>query len=156
MSTSKSRKTVVVSVIIAIGFLGFGALLMVPASQELGSVETVEFVPANHEPGVAVVVSKTESGGQEMLGFQLRDPVRRVNVVFIAPGDCFVELQEDDTWPPVDPSCVGSDQLIGQLGGLGISPEGDTLINVAISVNEACYNAARLGMEWSELAGECG
>ena len=150
------RSTIVsIAILTSAVILGLVAL-STTASQEVALIETVEFVPADHEPGVAAVVSKTEGAGSYLFGIQLRQPEHVVHVVFTAPGLCLDNLQANDAWPPADAQCAGSDQVDGDLSGLGRAPDGQTLINVAIPVNESCYNAVRLGIEWSEAPAACG
>ena len=151
------------STIVSIAILSSAAILLLvalstTASQEIALIETVEFVPADHDPGVGAVVSKTELAGSHLFGIQLRKPEYLVHVVFTAPGDCLDDLQVNDAWPPVDSRCAGSDQIDGDFGraSVGRTSDGQTLINVAIPVGESCYNAVRLGIEWSEAPHACG
>ena len=158
---SIKRSTIVSIAILSSAVILLLVALSTTASQEIALIETVEFVPADHEPGVAAVVSKTELAGSHLFGIQLRKPERLVHVVFTAPGDCLDALQANDAWPPVDSQCAGSDQIDGDLGGLGRASagrtsDGQTLINVAMHVDESCYNAVRLGIEWSEAPDACG
>ena len=157
MQRSNTTTTATIIILAVSGLLIVGAALF-------GTTETIsydvaenfEFVPADHEPGTAIVVSKKVEQGTTLFWIVLREDEHGVTVTFTAGEECLAALPDLDAWPPADSPCTGPPGVSGPLAGSGRTTEGEALISVTIPVTEACFAAIELGTPWSSAPASCG
>lgn len=144
---------------IAAGLVVFVALIVVAASvlrpvrSEVVSVE-VPVLPVP-EPGTAIVALLRESGGFSLLGIRIADTTHHVEVQFLAEPGCTGLLGDREPWPTAYPQCSAPIDIVGNVGGVGVTQSGDSLVGVEIEVPRACFEQLEPGMEWPPDLPEC-
>ena len=157
MQRSNTTTAATIIILAISGLLVIGAALIgTEETISYGLTETFEFVPADHEPGTAIVVSKKVEEGTTLFWIVFREDEHEVTVTFTAGEECLAALPYLDAWPPADSTCTGPPGISGLLAGSGRTAEREALISVTIPVTEACYGEVELGMPWSSTPAICG
>jgi len=107
------------------------------------------------EPGSAIVTVLRESGGLSLLGLRIKDATHHVEVQFLAGPGCAELLNGGDPWPTRHPECTAPIDIVGYVGGLGITQSGDSLVGVQFEVPRACFEQLVTGMAWPPDLPEC-
>ena len=107
------------------------------------------------EDGSAVVAFLRESGGFSLLGLRFADSTHYVEVLFTTEPGCSDLVAADDPWPTPYPQCSTPVEMLGTVGGLGVTTSGRSLVGVQITVPSVCYQLLTAGMAWPTNLPEC-
>lgn len=132
----------IVGVVIVL-FAGAALLVGVAGGGTTTSVTTNQSVPFESIPtdGTAIIMARTQSGGLELFGAQLRGRDQSFDVGFAVPESCVVRNDEGDEELRDDLECTGL-PAYGPVVGSGVTREGTRIVLVQIAVSEECYEAA--------------
>ena len=125
-----------------------------------GGSTTVTFdssspMPPPTEGDGGLVYGKHETGGTELLGFEVRPRDRWLSVGFVAPAEC---LERDDEGEQV----VLTSGICGELPGSGVVEGGGITaqqvewVIVRVEVSRACFEAVSAGDRWPSDLAKCG
>lgn len=103
--------------------------------------------------GSAIVFSRAEEGGLEVIGVRLQRPSYTLDVGLAVPHECVIEGGTDELLSH-DGRC-GELPVHGPVVGGGITRSGERVVTVRIPVSEACSEAISLGAPWPPAASEC-
>ncbi len=123
-----------------------------------GSIEVVvgDATPiAPPGDGAAVIGSLLQSGGFSPFGFQITDSTHYVEVQFITQPGCLEMVDSGDPWPTPYTECTSPVEVVGEVGGSGITMSGEFLVGVQIKVPGDCYDLLERGMTWPSDHLEC-
>lgn len=107
------------------------------------------------EDGSAVVASLRESGGFSLLGLRFADSTHYVEVQFTTEPGCSDLIAGDDPWPTPYPQCSTPVEMVGTVGGLGVTMSGRSLVGVQITIPRECHELLAVGMAWPTGFPEC-
>jgi len=107
------------------------------------------------EAGAALVAFLRQSGGFSPFGFRITDSTHYVEVLFISGPDCSTMVDSGDPWPSPYSQCSSPVRIVGEVGSLGRTVTGDSLIGVQIKVPGDCYDLLEPGMAWPSDHPEC-
>jgi len=146
-----------------VGVLGIVGLILLAAAVAFvalrpgSTVVVVDDAPpiAFPEAGIAVVASLRQSGGFSPFGLRITESTHYVEVHFITEPGCSVVVDSGDPWPTPYPECSSPVEMVGEVGGLGRTMSGDSLVGVQIKVPGACYDLLERGMTWPSDHPEC-
>ncbi len=120
-------------------------------------VETHTDGPAIAPPdsGEPVVAALRESGGWAPLGLHVVDSTHSVEVWFVDQPGCSGKIHSGDRWPTGHPECSGHAGIAGTVRGLGVTPQGGSIVGVEFTVSGACYARLKLGDVWPPKFPQC-
>lgn len=141
--------------VVALALLVVGALVLAlrPGTTEV----VVDDSPPVEPPadGIAVIASLRAPGGLALFGWQIIDPTHTVEVVFLAGPGCSALLTPGDPWPTPHPECAGQVDVTGEVGSLGLTDTGGSLVGVTFTLSGGCYEFLERGMAWPPDLPEC-
>ncbi len=150
----KSKPPAGVGAVVA--FILLAAMVFValrPGSTEVVVDDATPIAPP--EAGAAVVASLRQSGGFSPFGLRITDSTHYVEVQFVTEPGCLALVDSGDPWPMPYPECSSPVEMVGEVGGLGRTLSGDSLVGVQIKVPGDCYNLLERGMTWPSGHPEC-
>ena len=107
------------------------------------------------DSGTAVVAVLRESGGWSLFGIRIADSTPYVEVRFLAEPGCSGLLRPGDSWPTSLPQCSSPIKIVGKVGGLGVTPSGDSLVGIEFEVPRSCFELLGRGMAWPTTDPNC-
>lgn len=139
----------------ALALLGVGALVLAlrPGTTEVGIDDSPPVPPP--ADGTAVISSLRAPGGLALFGWQIIDPTHTMEVVFLADPGCSALLTPGVLWPTPHPECASPVDVIGEVGSLGLTDTGRSLVGVIFTVPGGCYDLLERGMAWPPDLPEC-
>ncbi len=141
----------IVALVLLAGALAL--LVLRPGSTEVVVDDSKPIAPP--EAGTAVVAFLRQSGGVSFFGLRITDSTHFVEVQFITEPGCWVMVGSGDPWPTPYPECSSPVEMVGEVGGLGTTMTGDSLVGVQIKVRGDCYDLLERGMTWPSDHPEC-
>ena len=102
-----------------------------------------------------VVHALRAPGGLSLFGLQIVDPTHRVEVQFLTGPDCAAVLDPGEPWPTSYPECSSAVDVEGEVGSLGNTGTGRSLVGVIFVVSGGCYDLLERGMPWPPADPEC-
>jgi hypothetical protein len=150
---NQKPKSVAGTTAIALLLIGAVALALRPGTETI----VVDDSPPVEPPadGTAVIHSLRAPGGLAPFGVQIVDPTHTVEVQFLTGPGCATLLTSGDPWPTTHPECASRVDVVGVIGGLGITNTSQTLVGVTLTVPRACYDRIERGMAWPPGIPEC-
>lgn len=141
------------TVVLALLIVGVAVLALRPGA----SVIVVDDSPPVEPPadGSGVVASLRAHGGLKLFGVRIVDPTHTVEVRFLTEPGCSALLTSGDPWPTSHAECASNVDLVGVVGGLGVTETGQSLIGVTVTVPGACYDRLERGMTWPPDTPSC-
>ena len=140
------------AIIVAISAMGL--VVVRPGSAEVGLVDATALDPPG--PGIAVVGRLRESGGLSLFGMRVVDATHYAEVLFTTGADCAGLLHSGDPWPTPHPACSAPVHLAGEIGSIGKTSSGRSMIGVEFAVPGDCHDRLEPGVEWPAGHPECG
>lgn len=122
---------------------------------------TTEVVVDNSPPveppadGTAVIAALRAPGGLSLFGMQIIDPTHTIEVVFLTGPGCSALLASGDQWPTPHPECASDVDVAGEVGSLGVTATGKSLVGVTFTLSGRCYDVLERGMTWPPDLPEC-
>ncbi len=146
-----ARSTLGTRGVLALGLLVLGVAGLLWSGLAAGTAEVVnddrpEVIPT--ERGVALVAGLRESGGWSLFGVDITKSKSSVEVRFLTEPGCSGLLRSGDPWPTSFPQCSTPITVVGTVGGLGVTPSGDSMVGVEFEVPRACFDRLERGMAW--------
>mgnify|MGYP001813070104 CR=1 FL=1 len=96
----------------------------------------------------ALVTGKQATGGLKIAGVRLREKTYRLDLDFLAEGDC----SGSDPTSVATRLCEGPDGLMGEVVGLTIN--GETMVSSRVEVSRECYQLITTTDPWPSFP-EC-
>ncbi|HSG79545.1 MAG TPA: hypothetical protein VLD62_08200 [Acidimicrobiia bacterium] len=132
---------------------GVIALALRPSTESVVYDDTPPIVIP--EDGTPVVHALRAPGGLSLFGLQIVDPTHRVEVQFLTGPDCAAVLDPGEPWPTSYPECSSAVDVEGEVGSLGNTGTGRSLVGVIFVVSGGCYDLLERGMPWPPADPEC-
>jgi len=151
--TEKSSTSTAVIALVAIAVVVALAAGLGGTTKEVREHETYDFVAAEHAVSEGVVFDKVQRGGFDLFGFAVRPPDNFVEVIFTVPESC--EIGSAAEWPIDGIGCVGPADVVGPITGSGLSPGGNPIVMVEVTISVACFDGIDLGMVWPAPSAGC-
>ena len=142
--------------IVVLGLLAIGVAVV--ALRPGSTTIVVDDTPPVDPPadGTAVVAALRAPGGLALFGWQIVDPTHTVEVRFLAGPGCSSLLTSGDLWPAPHPECADrAGDVAGEVAGLGITVDGDSIVGVEFSVPGGCFDRLELNMPWPPGLPDC-
>ncbi len=139
--------------VLALLIVGAVVLALQPGTTEV----TVDDSPPVEPPpdGTAVIATLRAPGGLALFGMQIVDPTHTIEVEFLTGPGCSTLLTPGDPWPTSHPECASEVDVAGDVGSLGITDTGRSLVGVTFTLSGACYDLLERGMAWPPNLPEC-
>ena len=141
------------TVVLALLLVGAVAFALRPGTETIVVDDSPPVEPA--ADGTAVIHGLRAPGGLALFGVQIVDPTHTVEVQFLTGPGCSALLASGDPWPTTHPECASRVDVVGVIGGLGITNTGQSLVGVTLTVPGACYDRMERGMVWPPGIPEC-
>ena len=125
---------------------GLGFVALPPGTTTIDFDDSPEITAP--ESGAPVVAFLRKDGGFSPFGFLLVDSTHHVEVHFLADPGCAPLLDSGEPWPTEHPECTSRVALVGEVGSLGRTISGRSVVGVQFTVPRACYELLRPGMAW--------
>jgi hypothetical protein len=150
-----TRKPMHVGSIAVLALLVAGAVVLAlrPGTTQV----SVDDSPPVEPPadGTAVVATLRAPGGLALFGMQIIDPTHTIEVVFLAGPGCSALLTSGDPWPTPHPECASKVDVTGEVGSLGVTDTGRSLVGVTFTLSGGCYGLLERGVGWPPDFPEC-
>jgi hypothetical protein len=141
---------IVVLVLLVVGAV---VLALHPGTTEVAVDDSPPVEPP--ADGTAVIASLRAPGGFSLFGMQIIDPTHTIEVVFLTGPGCSAVLASGDPWPTPHPECASKVDVAGEVGSLGVTATGESLVGVTFTLSGGCYRLLEHGMAWPPDLPEC-
>ena len=139
--------------VLALLVVGAVVLALRPGTTEV----TVDDSPPVQPPadGTAVIATMRAPGGLALFGMQIIDPTHTIEVAFLTGPECSALLTPGDSWPTSHQECASQVDVAGEVGSLGVTNTGRSLVGVTLTLSGDCFDLLERGMAWPPGLPEC-
>ena len=104
--------------------------------------------------GSAIVSNKFQSGGLKLIRVQIQRPDYSVHIALMVPEDCIDDDGVGNRTLRADAECAEL-PISGPIDGGGITSEGDQIVMLRLTIDQACFEAVAIGSPWPSAEPAC-